>query len=409
MNIFIKQKKMVVIKSHINNKYLTMLQEFLLAKPLYYDKIDYTRMPRIYKKIKSKLTQPKIIHLIGTNGKGTTGRFLASALYSLGFNVGHYTSPHILNFNERVWLNGKDIDDSALENAHRRLQSILIPSDSDALSYFEYTTLLSIIVYKECEFVIMEAGLGGERDATVVFDKVLTLVTPIAYDHEAFLGDSIEAIATTKLNAIQNSAILAVQKEKDVYRVANAISQLKSLDIRDFNELLDSSDKLKISKIANNLKLKDYLIQNLSLSISALKFLNIEYEADNFKDAKLFGRLTHLNENIIVDVGHNPLAAEALKNALQPDKYILIYNSYRDKEYKKILEILKPIIKNVEIIPIYDERAESQEELKKALTNLEIEYSSFKNITIDEKYLVFGSFSVVEAFMKSQKQWIVKT
>ena len=381
-----------------------MLQDFLNVKPLYYDEIDYTRMPRIYESIKSYLPTPKIIHLIGTNGKGTTGRFLATALYSLGFNTGHYTSPHILNFNERVWINGKDADNETLEVAHVELQTILSQHDSNALSYFEYTTLLSLLVYKECEYIVMEAGLGGEYDATAVFDKVLTLVTPIAYDHEAFLGNTIEEIAATKLNAIQNSAILAAQKETQVYSVANLIAQENSLNIKRLSHFLDRDDEQKIAKIAKKLKLETYLVENLALSISALKFLNIEYGDNNFTDARLFGRLTSISENVIVDVGHNPLAAEAIREALSPEKYVLVYNSYQDKDYKKILEILKPIVNNVEIIAINDKRAETEDRLKRTLNDLEIEYSTFKSVTPNIKYLVFGSFSVVEAFMKRQNK-----
>ena len=381
-----------------------MLQDFLNAKPLYYDEIDYTRMPRIYKSIKSYLPKPKIIHLIGTNGKGTTGRFLASALYSLGFNTGHYTSPHIIEFNERVWINGSDVLSEALELAHRELQNILCENDSNALSYFEYTTLLSLLVYKECDYVVMEAGLGGEHDATAVFEKVLTLVTPISYDHEAFLGSTIESIATTKLNAIQKSAILGVQREKQVYDIADAMAQEKSINIQRVSHFLDIDDEVKIAKIAKNLKLESYLVQNLSLCIAALKFLNIKYSDNSFTDARLFGRLTSISENIIVDVGHNPLAAEAIREALNNKKYTLVYNSYRDKEYKKILEILRPIVNKVEIIPISDERAESEERLKRTLNDLEIEYTTFKSVTPNIKYLVFGSFSVVEAFMKRQNK-----
>ncbi|WP_241761436.1 bifunctional folylpolyglutamate synthase/dihydrofolate synthase [Sulfurimonas gotlandica] len=381
-----------------------MLQDFLSAKPLYYNEIDYSRMPRIYDKIKSHLPNPKIIHLIGTNGKGTTGRFLASALHSLGFDTGHYTSPHILKFNERVWKNGQNIDDNSLEEAHKELQDILSQDDSNALSYFEYTTLLSLLVYKECEYVVMEAGLGGEHDATAVFDKVLTLVTPIAFDHEAFLGNSIESIATTKLNAIQKNAILAIQKESEVYSVAEKLSKEKSLDIKRYSQMLDESDKKKIESITKKLKLEEYLVQNLSLSISALKFLNIEYCDDNFTDARLFGRLTHISENVIVDVGHNPLAAEAIRDSLMPNKYVLVYNTYKDKDYKKILEILKPIVKRVEIIAINDERAESNSRLKRTLNDLAIKCSTFKSVTPNIKYLVFGSFSVVEAFIKRQNR-----
>jgi dihydrofolate synthase / folylpolyglutamate synthase len=83
------------------------LNDFLEKKPLYYSEIDYTRMPRAYASIQEKLSIPKIIHIVGTNGKGTTGRFIANALFALGKSTGHYTSPHIQDFNERIWLNGK--------------------------------------------------------------------------------------------------------------------------------------------------------------------------------------------------------------------------------------------------------------------------------------------------------------
>ncbi|MFT5835241.1 MAG: dihydrofolate synthase/folylpolyglutamate synthase [Sulfurimonas sp.] len=381
-----------------------VLQDFLNAKPLYYDEIDYSRMPRIYEKIKSNLASPKIIHIIGTNGKGTTGRFLATALYSLGFNTGHYTSPHILEFNERVWKNGKDIDNESLQKNHLELQNILSDDDSNSLSYFEYTTLLSLLVYKDCEYIVMEAGLGGEHDATAVFDKILTLVTPISNDHEAFLGNTVKEIATTKLNAIQKFAILARQKETEVYNVADAISQEKSLNIKKISYFLDAHDEEKIAKIAKNLKLENYLTQNLSLAISALKFLNIQYTQSDFIGSRLFGRLSSIGENIIVDVGHNPLAAQAIREALTNEKYTLVYNSYKDKEYKKILEILKPIVNKVEIISVNDKRIEINDRLQRTLNDLKIEYTTFKGVTPNIKYLVFGSFSVVEAFIKSQNK-----
>jgi len=164
--------------------------------------------------------------------------------------------------------------------------------------------------------------------------------------------------------------------------------------------MLDLDDELKIDTIAKRLKLQDYLVQNLSLAISALKFLNIEYSEDNFENAKLFGRLTYVNEDVIVDVGHNPLAASSIVKALSPKKYVLIYNSYKDKDYQEILRILKPIIINVEIIEIKEKRIESKLQLQNTLNNLEIEYTTFKKINPELEYLVFGSFSVVEEFLK---------
>lgn len=375
------------------------LSEFLDNKPLYYSEIDYTRMPRIYEKIKSHIPSTKIIHLIGTNGKGTTGRFLATALFNLGYKTAHYTSPHILKFNERIWIDGKNVGDDLLEDAHAKLQKILTFEDSDSLSYFEYTTFLAMVVFRGCDYIVLEAGLGGEYDATAVFDKILTLVTPIDYDHEAFLGSNIQTIATTKINAVQKKAIVATQKHKEVYETAKKIALDKNAKIFMVDEFIVNEDIQKISEISKKLSLVSYLQENLKLSISALKSLGLSYKVDDFNGSLLFGRLSKLSDNIILDVGHNPLAATSIVKALEDKKYTLIYNTYKDKEYKKILEILKPIVLNVEIIDIVDERVESIEELHKSLNELEIECCNFDKTCEDKNYLVFGSFSVIEAFL----------
>ena len=377
-----------------------MLKLFLDAKPLYYDKIDYTRMPRIYRKIKTHMPKVKTIHLIGTNGKGTTGRFLATALYNLGHKVLHYTSPHILKFNERIWLNGENIADEELENTHKKLQKILTKEESDSLSYFEYTTFLAMLLAKGCEYVVLEAGLGGENDATAVFDKELTLVTTIDIDHELFLGNTIESIATTKLNAMQKNIILGKQKFDEIDQIATKIAKKQKTNIYNYEKLIEKNDLTKIKQISKKLDLAPYLVENLKLAISALKFFDIEYGEESFKNAKLFGRLTKVDKNILIDVGHNPLAATSIVSALKGERYVLIYNSYKDKDYKEILNILKPIILHVEIITIDDSRIESKSLLQNTLNSLEIEYTSFEKISKDLNYLVFGSFSVVEQFLK---------
>lgn len=374
------------------------LTNFLDSKPLYYDEIDYERFPKIYEKIKTHFNLPKIIHLVGTNGKGTTGRFLASALYKNGFKVGHYTSPHILKFNERIWLNGSDINDDILEQSHMRLVDILDKDDLQALSYFEYTTLLAMLVYEGCDYVVLEAGLGGEHDATSVFQKDLTLVTPIDIDHQAFLGSEINSIARTKLKAIQNNAILANQKHPEVYEVVSHIQDGKN--IQKIDDVLDDNDKNNISIIAKDLSLASYLQDNLALAIGALKFFNIDYKVSDFDSARLFGRLSKVAKNIIVDVGHNTLAASSIVKELKGKKYTLIYNSYKDKDYKNILEILKPIVKEVHILDISNQRIESSLLIHKVLMDIKVEYSQLNNIEPEKDYLVFGSFSVVETFLK---------
>ena len=360
-------------------------------------------MPRVYARLKASLKLPKIIHLVGTNGKGTTGRFLASALYSLGFSTGHYTSPHILEFNERIWLNGNNVSNVILSEAHAELLSLLTPQEAESLSYFEYTTLLAVFLYQECDYVVLEAGLGGEYDATAVFENILTLITPIDFDHEAFLGSDIESIATTKINAVQTRAIVAKQSHDEVMRAAQKIAQEKSLLIETYGELLDEQDRIKITQVAKNNELPLYLQENLMLSIAALKVLGIDYTIENFKNAKLFGRLSRLKENILVDVGHNTLAAKSIYETLKENKYILVYNSYKDKNYKEILSILQPIILHVELIDVADERIEETARLTEVMQELDIKYKHFKGVEKEKDYLVFGSFSVVEAFLKEYR------
>jgi dihydrofolate synthase/folylpolyglutamate synthase len=357
-------------------------------------------MPKAYESIKKNLRVPKIIHFVGTNAKGTTGRFLASALYKKGYSVGHYTSPHILTFNERIWLNSKNVDDEKLNYAHNELLKILPQEFSKSLSYFEYTTLLALYIYQDVDYLILEAGLGGEHDATSVFENILTVVTPIDKDHESFLGSTIKEIATTKLKAIKTNAIIAKQHHKEVYEIATKLSRRYNFNIYKTTDFIDKNDINKIDEISKELSLVYYLEENLQTAISVLNYLNIPYDIDDFKDSRLFGRLTQIKENITLDVGHNTLGAKSILKSLDGKKYTLIYNSFKDKDYENILSILKPIVTDVEIIKIDDTRAESIQNIEKTLDKLDIKHKLFKNIQKEKNYLVFGSFSVVEAFLR---------
>lgn len=121
--------------------------DFLAAKPLYYEHIDYTRFPRAYESIKQYFRAPKIIHIIGTNAKGSTGRFLALLLKANGKKVGHFTSPHIFSFNERFWLDGRIISDDEIQIAHEKILAYFKKEGAEhfiaELSYFEWSVLLA--------------------------------------------------------------------------------------------------------------------------------------------------------------------------------------------------------------------------------------------------------------------------
>jgi len=395
------------------------LSSFLEGKPLYYKEIDHKRVHIAYKMLKAHIKQPRTVHVIGTNGKGSTGRMVAH-LAALGFDklshqllsVGHYTSPHIVKFNERIWINGEEASDEVLESAHQRLFGILGQEMSDALSYFEYTTLLAFVVFENCDLMVLEAGLGGEFDATNVCDKELSIVTPIGIDHQAFLGETIEEIAATKIRSIQRQVLLAPQAYNEVVEVAKKIANEKGAtlftvgSIQSTNEnhgaMVDCIDPT-LTNISKANGWADYLITNATVALQALDILNINYDINDLKSLELFGRFYALTDNICIDVGHNPLAAKAIEKALDK-KVVLIYNSLDDKDYEKVLRTLKSKVKRVEIIKIHSQRATTLEEIEKALTTVGLEYSYFENkIDEDENYLVFGSFYVVEEFLKQRK------
>ena len=374
------------------------LNDFLEQKPLYYSEIDYTRMPRAYASIKEKLVIPKVIHIVGTNGKGTTGRFIANALHALGKSTGHYTSPHIDEFNERIWLNGKNADTQLLESAHNRLQELLSDEFKNTLSYFEYTTLLAMIVYERCDYVVLEAGLGGEHDATNVFEKVLSVITPIGIDHIDFLGDTIEEIATTKMRSVTSKAVLARQNFMEVLGVAKALEKERDVKFTDYRNCLSEREFRLADEISEQTELPHYLKENLFVAMAALVELSYTVKKDLFDSQRLAGRMEKVDKNIWIDVGHNSLAAEAIAGCFARKSVVLVYNSYKDKDYLSILALLEPIVKRVEIITVDDIRIASKEDLYSAICKNGLEYSDFIRIKEDEDYLVFGSFSVAQAF-----------
>jgi len=375
-------------------------ETFISDKPLYYKEIDHERVHKAYAMLKPHIEQPLTIHVVGTNGKGSTGRIMATLLHEAGKKVGHFSSPHIMKFNERIWLEGEDSSDEELEKAHAKLYAILGQEMSDALSYFEYTTLLAFVAMEELEVMVLEAGLGGEFDATNVCAKALSVITPIGLDHQDFLGDTIESIARTKLNSIDKKALIALQVYDEVYKVADEVAKEKGTTI--YKVELEPFDALL--SITEALGWADYLYENAMLATKALDILALPYKLESLKEVEIFGRFYSLLPNVTIDVGHNLLGAKALSRALKKkykdEKVILVYNTLDDKDYESILLEFKESVKSVELIHISTGRAVKVDDLKKVLDKLDITYKNFDGIVNNENYFVFGSFYVVEAFLK---------
>ena len=372
------------------------LEEFLEHKTLYYDKIDFTVVKSSWQILSQKIKLPFVIHIVGTNGKGSTGRFLAHYLHKTDYKVLHYSSPHIMKFNERIWINGSDVSDENLEIAHRFLQELYEIELLEKLTYFEYTTLLAFYLSKDFDYLVLEAGLGGEFDATNVVENNLSLITTIGLDHQSFLGSTVEKIAATKMRSVDNKMIVGYQVFDEVIKTAY---EVKKQILEQRNRDIEIIEVIEFDKYPINEKFASYLKRNLHLVIACLNELKIPINTKLFDDVPLFGRCQKIASNITIDVGHNPLAATVIAKEFENKKITLIYNSYADKDYVEVLNILKPIIKELIIIELDDKRIVKKEELQKVIKQLNITTQETIKIEENEEYLVFGSFLVVEKFL----------
>ena len=390
------------------------LATFLDGKPLYYKEIDYGRIIRAYDTIKGHLKPFKIIHIIGTNGKGSTGRFLAQILSQNGAKVGHYTSPHIFKFNERFWLNGEVASDEILERAHERLQALLSDEYKIKTSYFEYMTLLSAVLFEGCDYFVCEAGMGGVLDATNVFEKELSIFTPIGFDHTAILGNSIEEISRTKFEAMGARAVLSNDMNEASIAIAKEIASEKGATLSFPREILTKENLNEIANYADKFNLPEFLRSNLTLAYAAAKILDSSIDIKKLGALSLRGRCEKIDSNLYVDVGHNELGAKAVAKKFSQEEFsgkklTLIYNSFLDKDFKAVLAALKPVIDGVLLYHYHCEGRELGGELiNKALNELEISHREFEPSDMNDIkeakngkiYLAFGSFHLAEAFLK---------
>lgn len=279
------------------------LKDYLSDKPLFYDKIDYSRFPRAFASVREAIKPREIIHIVGTNGKGSTGRFLAQILTELGFCVGHYTSPHIFKFCERFWLKGRDVSDGELEKAHQFLQSVLNDEFKSSLSYFEYATLLAAVLFRECDYAIFEAGMGSRYDATGVFDKSLSLFTPIGLDHTAFLGKNIETIAQTKFYKPAKFALMNDFMDFRAVKIGREVAKEFGSNLLFAHEILDNNDKNALDEYSREFALADFMRSNLTLAYSGAKMI-LFLDANN--RAQISPNLDEIiNAKFDVNIGEN--------------------------------------------------------------------------------------------------------
>ena len=339
------------------NKEMTYEQSkaLLTSQGKFYINLGLERINAVLELLGNLQEKIKIIHIAGTNGKGSVCAILSNILKCSGYKTVLYTSPHLVEYTERIKINNTDISQKDFAIYVNEICTIADRNNID-LTEFEILTACALKYFADnkVDFAILETGMGGRYDATNVCSKpILEIITSISLDHMDRLGDTIEKIAFEKAGIIKNTVIIS-EKNKgfnticDIAKSINAtvLPVEKDIDIKYFN-------KHNIA-IINNTEYEFPLLglyqkQNLALVIKAVEYLKALGYGLNIKEGletvKWQARLEYRpNQNVLIDGAHNPDAAEELKKSLnyyfKNDKKTFIYSTINTKDYIKIAQIL---------------------------------------------------------------------
>lgn len=295
------------------------------------------------------------VHVAGTNGKGSTCAMIDAGLRAAGVRTGLFTSPHLIEPTERIQIDGIPVSETQFQRAFEAVHQTAEKLDLDCHpTYFETVTAMGFWLFRELgvDTAVIETGLGGRLDATNVVDPVLTVITPIDFDHEAYLGHTIEAIAGEKAGILKPGvpAVFARQRPE-----ASAVleARAKELGVRVVRaeefEIRDLEIDARGSRF-NGLTCPlagEHQVGNAVTAVLALGELGVAPEG--ISETRWPGRLEFVSPNpdVILDGAHNPAGARALARYLErfysQQKIWMIYGAMRDKAIEEVAEILFPL------------------------------------------------------------------
>lgn len=380
----------------------------------------------------------KSVHVAGTNGKGSVCSYITSILMEAGYKTGLYTSPHILDFNERIRVNGTTISNEELVEHTKKL---LEYGEEIGATFFEITTVLAFMHFadNQVDFAIIEAGMGGRFDSTNIITPVLSVITAISLEHKEYLGDSIELIAAEKAGIIKKGIPVYIgSKDTKARKVFNEkakttnseliLINLKSIPRKpiiddDLNMKFKIKDFVFISPLAG-----EHQLQNIVIAYDVIKL--IDGNIDEFtmmigfkkviENTGLFTRFHLVSKDplIILDSGHNPEACECVVDTFNRSPYkseslIVIFSAMADKDHHEMLKQLKQISNVIYITTPKTERAADVNILVNAafsagfqiVQKFEKSEQAFEKIyDMDANYLICGSFFLTSEFLKWHKE-----
>ncbi len=346
--------------------------EFLEISNWMGSRLGLSRMQELLHLLGDPHKKLKYVHITGTNGKGSTAAMLESVLRAAGYHTGLYTSPHLIRYNERMKIDGKNVSDEDMQHA-ADLMAVQIEKMEDKPTVFERITVMALLIFamKSCEIVVLEVGLGGRLDATNVIEAPeCSVITNMDLEHTEVLGNTIQEIAAEKSGIIKPGCpvvLYAQSKEaEDVVKekAAECGSRFFRTDPSKLR-LLSRSLKGQIFDYRQRRSLRitlpgNYQLLNAATVLDTVDVLTSrgwtipeQAVAEGMKDAVWAGRFQVLREDplVIIDGAHNPNGAgelaRCLDNYLPGRKCTMMMGVMADKDYRSMLDIMMPYASRV--------------------------------------------------------------
>lgn len=384
------------------------------AEKYYHSLLTFGMMPGLdrIKILLKRLGNPekslRCIHVAGTNGKGTVCSFIASVLKEAGYKTGLYTSPYIVDFRERIRIDGEMISEEELENVTLAVKNEIekLRNEDIVITEFEAVTAAAFLYYKNagCDFVVLETGLGGRFDATNVIERPLaSVITSVSLDHVNILGNTVSEIAYEKCGIIKNNCPVVTNSGQlpDVLKVIKEQSEVKSsfLTVADVSSIKVIDESIKGSSIfyyGRNVFVPfpgKHQTENCITALTVIDLLKEQGIAisekavrEGIAKTRNPARCEVVSDNplVIFDGCHNEDSAKALCSVLDKHmkgkKITALMGMMADKDVDKVLMLLLPCFEQVFTVTPSNPRAITAKELAEKISRLGTKAKNFENI-----------------------------
>ena len=394
------------------------------------------RIREVAKKLNLLSPTFPIITVAGTNGKGSTVALFESILKAQGYKTGSYTSPHLIDYNERIKLNTINAKDDLIIEAFEEIDKARSAIAPISLTYFEFGTLAAMLIFtqQKVDVAVLEVGLGGRLDASNLWDTSLAIISNIGIDHVDWLGDDREVIAVEKagimrkgipaicgdLNPPNNIAKEAQRIGANLYQINHDFSYQKNDDNTWAWKGFSQIHTLPLPALAG-----EFQLNNAATVVAGLQVINDflpttqESIKQGLREISLTGRLQTIQHNPewLIDVAHNPHAAKQLAKHLQihsiNGRTIALFSMLKDKDIQQVVAIMDQYVDVWHIVELEGSRSTQLSELKEIINEQNpnktvVAHQSFSNAiksiktssNLQDRVVAFGSFLVVSELIK---------